>query len=62
MKVALEMTLDGMLKALRWQAHRMAEEIEAGYSLADRLSAHEGRAQRRLSEPERGDGDDRSRD
>ncbi|MCO5083437.1 MAG: hypothetical protein M9955_17500 [Rhizobiaceae bacterium] len=25
------MTLDGMVRALRWQAHRMAEEAEGGY-------------------------------
>ncbi len=31
MKVAVRLTLDGMIRALRWQAHRMAEEAEGGY-------------------------------
>lgn len=33
MKVAVRLTLDGMVRALRWQAHRMAEETEGGYRL-----------------------------
>ncbi len=30
MKLTLKLTLDGLLRALRAQAHRVAEEIEAG--------------------------------
>lgn len=30
MKLALKLTLDGLLRALRARAHRLAEEIEAG--------------------------------
>jgi len=62
MKVTMAMTLDGMLKALRWRVHVMAEEIEAGYPSADRLSAQDGSTRRRATGPERGDGDDRIRD
>ncbi|MEZ5804240.1 MAG: hypothetical protein R3E51_12450 [Rhizobiaceae bacterium] len=29
--MAVRLTLDGMVRALRWQAHRMAEEAECGY-------------------------------
>ena len=30
MKLTLKLTLDGLLRALRMRAHRVAEEIEAG--------------------------------
>ena len=30
MKLTLKLTLDGLMRALRAQAHRRAEEIEAG--------------------------------
>lgn len=32
MKVTMQLTLDGLLRALRGKAHRMAEEIESGYA------------------------------
>lgn len=31
MKVTMEMTLDGLVKALRMTAHDLAEDAEAGY-------------------------------
>lgn len=31
MKVTMEMTLDGLVKALRLRAHGLAEDAEAGY-------------------------------
>ena len=31
MKVHVKLTLDGMLRALRWRGHLMAEEVEQGY-------------------------------
>jgi hypothetical protein len=30
MKMALTVTLDGLIRALRWKAHRLAEDIEDG--------------------------------
>ncbi len=30
MRVSMKITLDGLLRALRMQAHRLADEIEAG--------------------------------
>lgn len=34
MKVAMKLTLDGLLRALRMRAHRMADEIETSYAVA----------------------------
>ena len=31
MKVAMAMTLDGLLRSLRWKAHDLAENVEHGY-------------------------------
>ena len=31
MNVTMEITLDGLVRALRSRAHQMAEEIESGY-------------------------------
>lgn len=32
MNVSVRLTLDGMIRALRWQAHRLADEAERGYA------------------------------
>lgn len=32
MKLTMELTLDGLLRALRGKAHQMAEDIESGYA------------------------------
>lgn len=32
MRTAVKLTLDGLVRALRVRAHRMADEIEAGYA------------------------------
>jgi hypothetical protein len=31
MKTSIRMTLDGLMRALRWQAHDLAEELEQRY-------------------------------
>jgi hypothetical protein len=36
MKVSMQLTLDGLLRALRWRAHNMAEEIALSRDAADR--------------------------
>lgn len=59
MKIAMELTLDGMLKALKWTAHRMAEEIEADYPAAARRVNMTARMPDGRLAGERGDGDDR---
>lgn len=32
MRTAVKLTMDGLVRALRARAHRMADEIEAGYA------------------------------
>lgn len=32
MNVSVRLTLDGMIRALRWQAHRLAEDAARGYA------------------------------
>ncbi len=34
MKIAMQLTLDGMVQALRWKAHALAEDLEGGYRSA----------------------------
>lgn len=41
MKLTLKLTLDGLLRALKGRAHRLAEEVEAG-----RLTEDERRRER----------------
>jgi hypothetical protein len=49
MKVAMELTLDGLVRALRSRAHGLAEDVEAGYADAvpDAVDAFEVLAQDR---------------
>ena len=39
MRVTMEMTLDGLVRALRLTAHGLAEDAEAGYLRGDRAAA-----------------------
>ena len=41
MKLAMELTLDGLVRALRLKAHGLAEEIEDGYRRGRRGSGSE---------------------
>lgn len=34
MKLAAAITLDGLVRALRWNAHDLAEAVEGGYAAA----------------------------
>lgn len=47
MKLTLKLTLDGLMRALRAQAHRRAEEIEAGRLLPRAAPTPPRRATRR---------------
>ncbi len=47
MKLTMQLTLDGLVRALRLDAHGLAEEIEGGYRLArDRDEFAMGKRQR----------------
>ena len=39
MNVAMAMTIDGLLRALRWKAHDMAENAERDYDADRRIAA-----------------------
>lgn len=61
MKLAMAMTLDGLMRALRWQAHDLAESVEGGYAAGDRevpVWARRADARQQFREA---DDDDRSR-
>ena len=62
MKLAMAMTLDGLMRALRWQAHDLAESVEGGYAADDRepvpVGARRADARQQFREA---DDDDRSR-
>jgi hypothetical protein len=47
MKLAMTMTLDGLLRALRWHAHDLAESLEEGYPSQDTAPAAAGSRQMR---------------
>lgn len=32
MKLAMALTLDGLVRAMRWKAHDLAEAVEGGYA------------------------------
>lgn len=42
MNVAMAMTVDGLLRALRWKAHDMAETAERDYDVGRRIAARPG--------------------
>lgn len=58
MKLTLKLTLDGLMRALRAQAHRRAEEIEAGRLLprvgvADTPTRRAMRREKRITDRDR---------
>lgn len=59
MKVTLKLTMDGLLRAMRTRADRLAEEIEAGRMLPERARPGRGAATGRPAAAE-GNGHDRS--
>ena len=58
MNLAMTMTLDGLVRALRWKAHDLAESLERGYA-AD--SGGSATAERRQEPQERTRGADDDR-
>lgn len=58
MKVTLKLTMDGLMRALRGRAHRLAEEIEAGHRLPDEARRRGRLAARRTSRLNEREGDD----
>jgi hypothetical protein len=59
MKLSMQVTLDGLLRALRWRAHNMAEEISVSRVVRDRAGRKE--AQRRAGAAMKDRSDDRAR-
>lgn len=58
MKLTLKLTLDGLMRVLRAQAHRRAEEIEAGRlplraGAADRPPRRPARREKRMTDRDR---------
>ena len=58
MKLTLKLTLDGLMRALRAQAHRRAEEVEAGRLLprgeaADTPPRRAARREKRMTDRDR---------
>lgn len=51
MKATIELTLAGLVRALRWRAHALAEAGERGYRDA-REPAYPSRGRRRPSRPQ----------
>jgi hypothetical protein len=56
MKVSMQLTLDGLLRALRWRAHNIAEEIALS---RDARPAAQGSGRRRAARSVSGMGDRR---
>lgn len=57
MKVTLKLTMDGLMRALRAQAHRLAEEIEVGRLSQDEADRRRRPAARRPSRLNERNGD-----
>ena len=57
MNLTMTMTLDGLIRALRWKEHDLAERIERGYARGDALSIP--RSEPRETDLARGNDDDR---
>jgi hypothetical protein len=63
MNVAISLTLEGLVRALRWKAHELAENVEEGYAagggpVADRPAAGPERGTVRAEVLAGGTGDD----
>jgi hypothetical protein len=59
MKVSMRVTLDGLLRALRWRAHNIADELSMSRRPGARGAGSERRAAHRPGTREHGD--DRAR-
>lgn len=59
MKLAMSLTLDGLVRALRWKAHDLAEALEEAYlDDSDRPSVNRQVRYRTVLTQARGEGDD----
>ena len=61
MNVAMAMTIDGLLRALRWKAHDMAENAERDYGANRRIAARSDPAVVTRVRDRRDQNDDRPR-
>lgn len=59
MNLTTEMTLDGLVRALRWRLHDLAEGAERGYDRNRAGSTTEAPVRRQAPGRVRGDDDDR---
>jgi hypothetical protein len=60
MKLSAEITLEGLVRALRWSAHDLAEAVEGDYASAAREATRD-MAARQTPRQARGHDDDRTR-
>jgi hypothetical protein len=60
MKLAAAITLDGLVRALRWNVHDLAEQVEAGYA-SRRRELMEEKPARQAPRPKKEQADDRAR-
>ena len=60
MKLAVAVTLEGLIRAMRWNAHDVAESVE-GDAAARKRHLADDRPQRRVPVPGEEQGDDRTR-
>lgn len=58
MKLAAAITLDGLVRALRWDVHGLAEQVEAG---SRKLELTEAKPARQAPRPKKEKADDRAR-
>jgi len=61
MKVSMQVTLDGLLRALRWRAHNIAEEVSASRGAEKRAAGSEAQRQTRRRTGMKDLRDDRAR-
>jgi hypothetical protein len=61
MKVTMAMTLDGLVRALRWKALDLAEQAERGTLSARQVPMERRNSARTTEFRGKGDGDDRGR-
>ena len=61
MNTAAKITLDGLVRALRWRSHNLAESVEGRYAGEDAVLARQGPASRdQVNRRAEGSDDDRA--
>jgi len=61
MKMTMDLTLDGLVRALRWKALDLAERAEHGYLSTRQTPTERQDAGRKMNRRGKEDGDDRGR-